>query len=92
MFFQPGLDRLPLVRGQNHGVRTLSNAVPDVFRQLDAFSDGKLEKIGSGLAHGGSIGRWLCGVNADYLFGAAFFAFTFDAFTCATAFAASIRP
>jgi hypothetical protein len=30
--------------------------------------------------------------NVRHLFGAAFFAFTFDAFTCATAFAASIRP
>ncbi len=53
MLFQPGLYRVQLVRRQSHGFRAFrGDAVPDVFRELDPFSDGEAEKIGSGLAHG----------------------------------------
>ncbi len=61
MFFQPDLHYLSLVRGQAYGLLAFrGDAVPDIFRQLDSFSDGKLEEVGSGLAHGGSICRCLC--------------------------------
>ena len=59
MLFQPGLNRLKLVGRQSHGFRALcGDAVPNIFRELDTLSDGQVEKIGSGLAHGGNIDRW----------------------------------
>ena len=53
MLFQPSLYCLQLIGRQGHGFWTFcSDAVPNVFRELDPFSNGKAKEIGSGLAHG----------------------------------------
>ena len=53
MLSQPCLYCLQLIRRQGHRFRAFcSDAVPNIFRKLDPFSDGEVKKIGSGLAHG----------------------------------------
>lgn len=59
MLSQSRLNCLQLIRRQGDRFRAFRrDAVPNISRKLDPFSNGEAEKIGSGLAHGWMIGRW----------------------------------
>lgn len=58
MLSQSCLNCLQLIRRQSHRFGAFrSDAVPNIFRELDPLSNGEAKEIRSGLAHGRSIDR-----------------------------------
>ena len=58
MSVKADLNFLELKRSKRSSFRAFGgNAVPNILGKLNAFGDGQVEEIGSGLAHAGSIGR-----------------------------------